>query len=695
MNAGGWLNIAEENYEEEEEEGEEDEMKQKEDGFIFRDGDDIGWLGYFIGRNEQVQKITIHHMHEEKIIVLMKDVKHNRSIDFFECISHYGTIQGNDIIDSLSCFIIHNNNLKALRLWYVDIGLDCARSLALALNQRQEKSLTAFHLKQNNLSNEALAEITAALSGYKQLKSLGVGENLIGRDQKYYDTLAQIIDLGYITSSNQNAETLRRLRDDDLALTGRGEEVLTIADYESDFGNHFYTGEDDDDNDDWGWLAYFVGRSKQIRKLCLSYLPEEGDKIDAFMEGLNRNQSIEFLDVRCHIEGDVIIDSLSTFITNNSHLTKLELWYVNIGVDCARSLALALNKRQQKTLTRFVLVRNHLDDEGLVAITSSLIGYPLETLSVAKNLIGREGCVSLGLIATSAALHLKNVWVSNVSMSGNDFDDESLQILAVALANTTTLQTLTLSENSSITAAGLRALSSLFRSACPVETLHLEDMNIGDDGAEALTAALAGNTSLKHLTISPDSAGITRTGWSAFSKLLCDTSSINNTYQSNHTLEHIGGKYYCFRARNGDSLFYSGDEFSGEILGDIPHLIARHLIMNKYCPNDAARLKIFTCHADLAVETLFKYKLAFLPSVVSGYLSARQYCIGKKYWNCRVPSTWELASRRLSSTYKFVRGMPLLVADGYQIQVQRDFISSPCERCGRKRKFIDTTMTDP
>jgi hypothetical protein len=85
------------------------------------------------------------------------------------------------------------------------------------------------------------------------------------RDYNYYDARAQDVALEDITSSKQNAEILRRLRDEDLALTGREEVVLSIAEYESDFGNHFFAGEGD--GDDWGWLAYFVGRSKQTQRL--------------------------------------------------------------------------------------------------------------------------------------------------------------------------------------------------------------------------------------------------------------------------------------------------------------------------------------------------------------------------------------------------------------------------------------------
>ena len=68
----------------------------------------------------------------------------------------------------------------------------------------------------------------------------------------------------------------------------------------------------------------------------------------------------------------------------------------------------------------------------------------------------------------------------NIMDVEEDFDDEDLQTLATALTNATTLQSLWLSSNPSIAAAGLRALSQLFSSAsaCPLETLHIEDISI-------------------------------------------------------------------------------------------------------------------------------------------------------------------------------------------------------------------------
>ena len=633
-----------------------DEEEEEQKGFVIREGDDCGWLGYFIGRNKHVQHLYIQHMPEEQISVLMKGVKDNRSI---QCFDFSDGVRGDVIIDSLVPFIIHNANLKELCLWSVDLGLDCAHSLAEALNKREEKYLTRFSFRHNNLSNEALEEIIGALSGYKQLVLEPISEEMIGRDQKYYDMLAQIIDLNCITSSNKNAEIFRKLRGD----AWEKKDDLRITQYDYDYDEYFCAGEDDD----WGWLGYFVGRNKQIRGLHLYCLPEEEDEVDAFMEGLCRNHSIERIGAT-HCEID--FSSLSPFIINSRNLRSLELWNVDISLENASSLAMALNRRQRKSLATIYLWCNNLRNEALEEISAALTGYPyLETFNVSENvLLGANGCESLGAIIRSSALRLEQV-----SLCGNDFDDNGLQTLTAALTNAATLQRLSLSSNRLITASGLRALSQLFSSACPVETLLLEDMNIGNEGAEALADGLMGNTTLKHLVLTPDSAGITGTGWAAFSRLLCDTSSINNTYSSNHTLEHIGDDY-CFISNR----FHSGGEYSGEYLRGIPSDIVNCLETNKEYQSlqDAAKIKIGRCHTDIPVEGFFEYKLKFLPLLVSWFLGFGT----RKCSNCQNATTREFQRRELSAVYKFIRGMPMLAVDG-----QMGLKSST----GRKRKFND------
>jgi hypothetical protein len=148
-----------------------------------------------------------------------------------------------------------------------------------------------------------------------------------------------------------------------------------------------------------------------------------------------------------------------------------------------------------------------------------------------------------------------------------------------------------------------------------------------------LAEGLRGNKTLKELRFSPDEAGITAVGWSAFSRLLCDASTINNTYLSNHTLAKIG-KY----------------ETEGT-----PQYILDYLALNKSISTDAAmcKSKILRSHSDLDMGPFFEWKLKFLPMVISWFEKARSDGI-------RV-----IESRDLSALYKFVRGMPDKTTNGY------------------------------
>lgn len=651
--------------------------------FIIGDGDDLGWLGYFM-RNEQVKHLSIYATPEcgERVHEMMDGIKNNWLI---ERIFIRG-IHADYFMESLASIIVNSSNLRKLEVYFSD-DVGCSLALALA-ESRNKSSLTHLRLVRNDLSNEELVEITTALREYSNLKCLDVYEDLSHRDCHYYDTLAPIIDLRSITSSSRNAEILRKLRDGVPIPGCRAEGVLYVVDYDDcEVENHFIVNADEEDC--WGWLGYFVGKSEELQQLNLYCLPEEAYEIDAFMEGFKLNQSIEDLDVRLRgIQGDDIIDSLSTFVINTSSLRALRLWYFDIGHGCARSLALALDQRQDKSsLTMFSLAQNDLSDEGLVVIATALCAYPrLRSLDIRENAIGSVRCDSLVALFRSRA---NSDDLKALELTENAIDDADLQTLVSGLVTSCiSLKKLYLSGNRAITAAGLRCLAGLFQSGnCCLESLYLDKMKIGDEGSEALASGLTGNTSLKHLVIAPESAEITAAGWSAFTKLLCDTSSLNNTYLSNHTLEHIGDNYYYTRGSDGLVVLHS-ELGEYEPFRGIPCYVGQHVLENRATPRDAARFKIFTYHPDMNVETLFKYGLKLLPHVMSGFEWTRVYSCNNGYWQWG----WEFNEdayfyfelRRISSLYKFIRGMPLLVADGYWSSKWGN-----CQRCGRKRKFLE------
>ena len=125
-------------------------------------------------------------------------------------------------------------------------------------------------------------------------------------------------------------------------------------------------------------------------------------------------------------------------------------------------------------------------------------------------------------------------------------------------------------------------------------------------------------------------------GWAAFSRLLCDPSSINNTYLSNHTLENLGGYY----------------NQSG-----IPRNILEYLEWNRDQNHPAIR-KILQNHSDFDMEPFFQWKLKFLSLVVTWFAKARLICQGNME---------EFQGRELSRVSICPR-MPMLALGRHQIQ---------------------------
>ena len=102
-----------------------------------------------------------------------------------------------------------------------------------------------------------------------------------------YDSLAQDINLEDITSCERNAILLRMLRDEDPSS-----KQLFIVNEEIDDGgiNDFVVRE----GDDFGWLGYIIGKSEVIEELYI-HLPEGGDGINSFFDGMSQNRSIKDL----------------------------------------------------------------------------------------------------------------------------------------------------------------------------------------------------------------------------------------------------------------------------------------------------------------------------------------------------------------------------------------------------------------
>eukprot|EP00984_Skeletonema_dohrnii_P009102 scaffold3442_cov116-Skeletonema_dohrnii-CCMP3373.AAC.1 len=186
-------------------------------------------------------------------------------------------------------------------------------------------------------------------------------------------------------------------------------------------------------------------------------------------------------------------------------------------------------------------------------------------------------------------------------------NDDGLQAFAEVANN---CEELNLSYNA-ITATGLSHLSHVLLSArCRLQHLYLNFMDFGDDGAKALGDGLAGNQSLRclHFDNTATNLPMTPIGWSAFSTVLCDTSSINNTYLSKHTIE-----------LSWDDGYEDVDE--DEDIDESRVLVYARL--NKEHPQHAAKCKILMSHPHLDMKPFLRWDLKFLPLAFAWFERAK------------------------------------------------------------------------
>jgi hypothetical protein len=160
-----------------------------------------------------------------------------------------------------------------------------------------------------------------------------------------------------------------------------------------------------------------------------------------------------------------------------------------------------------------------------------------------------------------------------------------------------------------------------------LESLYIYDNQYTHGEVAIMFAnALVNNCTLKTLQI--DTADIISDGWATFSKLLCDTSSINNTFLSNHTLEG----QYC-REQAPKEMTFSLD-------------------LNAFPDKKAVAInKILKHHCHIDMQSTLGWGLKLLPLVVGWFESADA---GPRH----VDVIADTKGMRFSAIYQFILGVP-------------------------------------
>ena len=132
-------------------------------------------------------------------------------------------------------------------------------------------------------------------------------------------------------------------------------------------------------------------------------------------------------------------------------------------------------------------------------------------------------------------------------------------------------------------------------------------------------------------------------GYSSFTTTLCDTSSINNTFLSNHTLESLSS--------------------SGSQLEDLPYNLVYSLALNASSGDkkEVAMKKIMTYHQHFDMEPFFEWDLKVLPLVIDWFervRSIKNAGKGQSKRNRRIARNKSINKLKLGVIYQFVRAMP-------------------------------------
>ena len=510
----------------------EEEVDGDPDEFVVREGDDLGWLGYFLGSSEHVLELNMRyfpHRRTDAMNEFMDGFKHNKSLEAL----YISTDLGRDGFKSLGELLRSNENLERLCLHEFMIGEFSARGIASMLGQEQCKSLRYLFFVQNSLCLAGLTYIVTALRKQPQLEELKIcGCNNFDGDGCF-------------------------------AL-----------------GSTFECWE---------------GASLRCLYLCHNNIGDNG--LEALVKGMAKCNYLEAL----VLSGNPGITregcySLSNFLRSKSCcLEMLALDQTNVEGYGVTALAAGLSSNL--SLKQLCLAGNSICDEGVNALVHCLPNCRnLEELDLSDNVDGGFSAVGLKYLtkAFQPGSNLKNLLLRD-----NDIDDKGLMALTEGMANNCSITKLDLSRNGRITPEGLKNLLRSGRSC--LKELELWGIRIGDDGAKVLADELVGNTTLERLYFCPGYSNIRAKGWKAFSRLLCDGSSVNDTYASNHTISNI-----C----------------SQHSLG-APSLTRFHVFLNQHFDSkDAATLKILIHHRDIDMMPFFRWRLMFLPLVVDWFQRA-------------------------------------------------------------------------
>lgn len=207
---------------------------------------------------------------------------------------------------------------------------------------------------------------------------------------------------------------------------------------------------------------------------------------------------------------------------------------------------------------------------------------------------------------------------------------------------------------------GCDVVAGLLRDpACALRVLRLGRNGVDGVGASILAASLADNVNLEELHLGGNPGIASAVGLGAFSRLLCDVSTVNATYLSNHTLSVLGvmppfaPEFRCLE----ESLRLNGTTSSSS---DLATTTPGNSSGGRR-RSDAGKRKVLRYHPTLDVGPLLEYDLKLLPHVVDWFdgAAAARTATGGGDGGGGDDDEYDVALRKQTALFQFVRDLPM------------------------------------
>ena len=425
-------------------------------------------------------------------------------------------------------------------------------------------------------------------------------------------------------------------------------------------------------------LGQLVGESTQLREIELSYNYglRDGEDLSPFYAGLINNKSI-FRIALYWCEDDQVIRLLQPFFRGNYNLTELNIKWCILGREGCMFLASAI-RECIGSLSYFKIESNvtdggegHSDEELSLIIQSlsshrqlkhliingenigtrtlevleSLLRYTTElhTLDLNDNAVNKVVSNQMSAVLAGAIYHLNgNLMHLDV---GGSINGGSVPVLMRWL-----LHSMLVSLNLSwidLGETGVEAVACALKADSCLEKLRLRCCGLSNANVVAIAEALSDNAHLKEVNLSGNDA-ITSGCWTAFSNTLCDTSTVNKTYLSNHALSLIIDRDWRGRLVVG-SVPLPSDVMS---LLELNRCVDKGLVVKK---------KILKHHQHFDIQPFVQWDFKVLPLLIHWLDKATPF-------SAEFEMNGTVEMRKLTVVYEFIQALPELFVLSYTLQ---------------------------